>query len=176
MNPENKKAHYNYGQYNAGIGKNREKAVENYRQAIQIDPLYHLARVKLGACLWKMKGRESEGVDELMKVANSDSASDTLRSRSYNSLANFAFEQLNLDQAIAYELEAIRLDGTNTYALETLGDIMKEKGNEAEALMSYKKALKLCFNRCQKGDRGRLSEKIKQLLRGGQNATKSKED
>jgi tetratricopeptide (TPR) repeat protein len=133
----NKLAHNNLGNFLA----DRERlsdAVEQYRQAMRIDPRYIDAYFNLGGVLFG-QGRYEEAIAQYRQAV--DIQPDFMLA--HNNLGDVFARQGRLDEAIAQYRSALGIQPDFVLALNGLGEVLARRGRPAEAICQYHKVLKI---------------------------------
>ena len=115
-----------------------DKAIENYKKAIKLNPNYAQAYNNLGTVLNKLY-KTNEAIDSYKKALSLkvDFA------EAYNNLGN-AIRDLNRPKdALWYFEKAIKIKSNYVEAYNNLGATYEELGNIKEALINFQKAVKI---------------------------------
>lgn len=135
--PSTVEVHNILGAVNAALER-REKAVNCYVKALQIDPDYFEAHNNLGV-VYKGLGRHDEAVVSYKKAIQVNPE----YFEAHNNLGN-AFKELGkFNEALSCYAEAIRINPEFAEAHNNLGNAFKELGKLNEAISSYVEALRI---------------------------------
>ena len=115
-----------------------KEAVEQFRQAIKINPYYSKAHNNLGYSLSELK-RFDEAMEHYQHAINIE----TGYAEAYNNLANALGQKRNLKESVAYYNEAIRFKSDYAEAYFNLGVLLNRLGKNEEAILQFHKALKI---------------------------------
>ncbi len=135
--PKNARARYNLGVSLAGRGQ-VDKAMANYRKALEIKPDYADAHYNLGTLL-AGRGQFDEAIVEYrdaLKVSPNDA-------KAHGNLGLALKERGQLDEAIAEYRKVLELNPNDAKAHGNLGLALKERGQLDEAVAEYRKVLEL---------------------------------
>lgn len=158
VTPENFVPYAVLGDYHSEYGP-RAEAIENYRKALELDPLFLNAMNNLGLVLLA-EGRVNEAmkcyrkvletspayVQKLFNVGGSlASQGELIRARQYvgalNNLGKALADQERLDEAMGYYYQALKIDPNFIEALNNLADALNRKGKPLDAIPLCEKAL-----------------------------------
>jgi Flp pilus assembly protein TadD len=142
-NPDCWMAHINLGIYLHDRG-HAEEAIENYRQAIQLNPNNPEALNDLGNAL-AAQGRFDEAIKNYYKVIQLNPDFST----ALNNLGHALTAQGRLDEAIENFRKAIQLNPNYADALDNLGVALADKSRFDEAIENYRKAIQVNSNRSE---------------------------
>jgi tetratricopeptide (TPR) repeat protein len=133
----NAPAHYCLGIYFDDRGHQAE-AIEEYRQAIQINPRYALARLDLGAALARQQEFAEAGQQfaEALRLAPENAMV-------HNNLAAALAAQGQFEPALEHYQQALRLAPDYADAHRNLGKLLLVQGRYDEAIQHYREALRL---------------------------------
>ncbi|MBT3921214.1 MAG: tetratricopeptide repeat protein [Nitrospina sp.] len=115
-----------------------EEAVEQFQQAIKINPYYSKAHNNLGYSLSELK-RFDEAMEHYQHAINIE----TNYAEAYNNLANTLGQTGKLKESVAYYNEAIRFKGDYAEAYFNLGVLLNRLGKTEEAIIKLEKALEI---------------------------------
>jgi tetratricopeptide (TPR) repeat protein len=136
-NPDCWMAHINLGIYLHDRG-HAEEAIENYRQAIQLNPNNPEALNDLGNAL-AAQGRLDEAIENYRKAIQlNPDYRDAL-----NDLGNALAAQGRFDEAIKNYYKVIQLNPDFSTALNNLGHALTAQGRLDEAIENFRKAIQL---------------------------------
>jgi protein O-GlcNAc transferase len=135
----------NYLAYNAlglatAMKGNLPEAVKFYEHCLQIAPDFSEARNNLGS-VYQELGFIDKAEAEFIKVIN-DRTYQTRELPNYN-LARLFFTRGDLDQALAYDDAAIKLNSRFAMAYNLKGLILEKQDKLEDAIDGYKQAVKL---------------------------------
>lgn len=136
-NPENFRAYYNLGNalYRRG---NIEAAVENYFEAVRIEPKFAKAHDNLGVALLR-EGETKEAVKHVKKALS-------LRPRDPKILTNYGLillQQGKLDDAVAQFKKALRIDPDKAQAHNNFAIALARQGSLKDAIVHFSEALRI---------------------------------
>jgi len=115
-----------------------DKAIENYKKAIFINPNYAQAYNNLGTVLHKLNK-----INEAIK--NYKKAMDLKNNfaEAFNNLGNAMKELKKFDESLKYLTKAIQIKSDYAEAYNNLGSTHERLGNKKSALENYQKAVKI---------------------------------
>jgi len=119
---------------------NLPEAVKSYERCLEIAPDFSEARNNLGS-VYQELGFIDKAETEFVKVIN-DRNYPTKELPYYN-LARLYFTRGDLDQAMAYGEAALKLNSRFSMARNLKGLILEKQGRLADAIESYRQAVKL---------------------------------
>ena len=136
-NPENHRAHTNYGAELNEIGQ-LDLAIREYTKALEIKPDFADANINLGSALMR-RGQFEEAVQYLSKA---------LQKKPHSAAANnnmgVALSQTgDLNGAIGYFKKALRIKPRYAEAHNGLGNALAQKGRIEDAMMEWTKATEI---------------------------------
>ena len=131
------KAHGDYANQLAGMGRNDEAIVE-FRAALEIFPYFADARHSLAIILLQ-KGQVDEAIVQFQKIQEQypDNA------MAYFDLGNAYFQKGQMDEAAAFYQKALKIKPADLATLNNLGMAFLVKGMVDEAAVQFRKALAL---------------------------------
>jgi tetratricopeptide (TPR) repeat protein len=115
-----------------------DKAAEQYRAAIRVDPEYVGARNNLGAMLTE-RGRLDEAIEHLRQALRTDPE----HANAHFNMANALSKQGQIDEATFHYQESLRIDPENPKPYNNLGALLQDLGRFDEAVQQYRTALSL---------------------------------
>ena len=114
-------------------------AVEQYSEAIRLNPDFSLAYINVGLALTDQSKLEM-AAESLQRAA--DTAEDRLRqAQAYNALAYCRLHQGDTKDALGLARQAISLDSANPVYQDTLGALALATGKPAQAEAPLRKAI-----------------------------------
>ena len=130
-------AHYNYG--NALLQKGDvNDAINEYHEALKIDPQNAVARNNLGTALLQ-KGQTNNAIAEYLQAIQDDPGYIL----AHVNLGNQLLPKGQVDEAIAQYREALKIDPADPAALHNLGNALLQKGEVDEAITQYQEEIKI---------------------------------
>ena len=118
--------------------ENFEKAIEKYKQALNIKPDFETAYNNIGLTLKKL-GKDDEALSYFEKAIEINPK----YAEAYNNLGSVQFSKCNFEDAISYFKLAIKNKTNFIFAHNNLGNAFQELSRMDEAKKHYKAALKL---------------------------------
>lgn len=134
----NPRAHFNYAVELSQDATNNQKAIDEYKVALQIDPNYAQACSNLGAILVKFPDHLNEGLEFLKKAVLLDPQDAQAQYNLGAELTKFPDKQA---EAILHEREALRIRPSFAEAHNGLGVLLLSLGNDREASDEFKTAI-----------------------------------
>jgi tetratricopeptide (TPR) repeat protein len=135
--PDSSIAHYSLGVILSSRGKLQE-AIEHYRRAVQINPVYVDAYNNLGSALVR-QGKLEEGIGryrQALRIAPG-------YRQAHNNLGIALADSGQLAEAIEHYRQALRIDPDFKQAHYNLGNALVRQGELAEAIEHYRQALRI---------------------------------
>jgi Flp pilus assembly protein TadD len=130
-------AHYSRG--NAFIDKGRtSEAIEEYRQALRIDPDYVEAHNNLGNALL-LTGQTSQAIDHYKQALRIDHNN----AQAHSNLGNALVQMQRAAEAIEHFQKALHMTPNSASAHNNLGAALAEVGRTDEAISEFKAALRI---------------------------------
>ncbi|HWW00180.1 MAG TPA: tetratricopeptide repeat protein [Candidatus Acidoferrum sp.] len=134
----NTTAYWHLGDYAFVEQATLEEAVDNYRQALKLDPSFPDAHFQLANALFK-QGAGEEAIREYQEALRCR----PVWARAHNNFG-FVLERMGrLDEAIAHLQEAVRLDPASAEAQSNLGRALYRKGALEESINHLQRAIGL---------------------------------
>jgi len=130
-------AHYNLGNSLASQGK-LEKAMEHYRQALQILPIFVNAHYNLGILLAK-QGKLDEAMKHYLQVLQIYPS----HAMAHYNLGNALAIRGELEEAIKHYRQTLQIDPFHWEAHHNLGVALSLQGKNDEAAIHYREALRI---------------------------------
>lgn len=137
VSPRDPLAHFKLGNLYRDE-KNLDRAMQEYREAIGIQPDFAKARMNLGHILLE-QNRVEESIPHFLEAAKSPYTEG--KAHRYLGFAYFSLG--NSAEAITYFREAVRLDPKDAHGYNALGAALEKTGMSDEALEAYRKAAAL---------------------------------
>ena len=114
------------------------EAIEQYREALEIDPYWGAAHNRLGSLL-VLEGRPDEAARHFEQALRLDPDDADAR----NNLGTVLLDRGDIDAAIVQLTRAVRIDPDNDIALINLGRALARTGRLRAAIESYRTALEI---------------------------------
>jgi tetratricopeptide (TPR) repeat protein len=136
--PRNWLAHNNLG--NALIARGEwQQALDQFREALAIDPDSSEARVNAAAMLAAL-GHPDEAAVEYRKALEAAAPGNP---KTFVALGDFLFGEGQFDRAMSYYCSALAIDRHCAPAHDRIGRILAHQGDDARAVAEYEKSLAL---------------------------------
>jgi tetratricopeptide (TPR) repeat protein len=132
---ESSTAHSNLGVVLASQGK-LEEAIQNYREALRIDPANAEAHNNLGVAL-----RERDELEDAIQHYREALRINPAYAEAHFNLANALVKQGELEEAIGHFRQALRINPVDAKAHYNLGTVLARKGVLEEAIQHFRQAL-----------------------------------
>jgi tetratricopeptide (TPR) repeat protein len=130
-------AHNNLGLVLAERGS-LEEAIDEFRRAVEIDPLFVEGQTNLGNFL-AQRGSTEEAISHLRKAL----AIDPAFANAHNTLGNILTDRGESDRAIEHFRQALQTNPKSAMTYYNLGRALAKRGDLTEATESYRKAAEL---------------------------------
>ncbi len=137
LRPDFANGHFNYALL-LSKSKNHDAAAEHLLEVLQIMPNDNEARFKLG-CVYSDAGKLDEAVREIKRALKAMPESPVIYAR----LAQVYYDMGDLDRADAFFRAALKRKSDYAYAHHGLGRTLERLGRTADAVTSYREALRL---------------------------------
>jgi tetratricopeptide (TPR) repeat protein len=134
---ESATAHHDLGQALVAVGES-QKAVEQYKAALKLDPNDRVANLSYGAALILM-GKPREATNYFAKVLQAEPD----YGEAHENMGHALMALGDLDGAVSHFGEAIRLNPTRAVAYVDMGGALSAQGKSDEAMNYYLTALNL---------------------------------
>jgi Tfp pilus assembly protein PilF len=115
-----------------------EEAINRFRRAVQIDPMFVEAHTNLGNFL-AAKGSAQEAIAHLLKALEVDPAF----AGAHNTLGNILANRGELDEAVEHFRKGLQANPKSAMINYNLGRALAKQGNLPEAMAHYRKALEI---------------------------------
>jgi tetratricopeptide (TPR) repeat protein len=115
-----------------------EEAINHFRRAVQIDPMFVEAHTNLGNFL-APKGSAQEAIAHLLKALEVDPAF----AGAHNTLGNILANRGELDKAVEHFRKGLQANPKSAMIHYNLGRALAKQGNLPEAMAHYRKALEI---------------------------------
>lgn len=137
LRPDFANGHFNYALL-LSKSKNHDAAAEHLLEVLRIMPSDNEARFKLG-CVYADAGKLEEAVREIKKALKAMPESPIIYAR----LAQVYYDMGDLERADAFFRAALKRKADYAYAHHGLGRTLERLGRTADAVTSYREALRL---------------------------------
>jgi tetratricopeptide (TPR) repeat protein len=136
LNPENAKAHNNFGRALAGKG-DFEAAIAHWKRALELKPSYWEAHNNLGVALMG-SGKTREAADHFRRILRANPGYPQVHANLARALA----QQGKSDEAVAEWRKALELNPGFAEAYNDLAAELLRRGRSEEALAAWQQAVK----------------------------------
>jgi protein O-mannosyl-transferase len=135
LDEESSFAHNNLGLVLAERGAVGE-AIDHFRRAVQIDPMFVEAQTNLGNFL-ALQGLRQEAIDHLRQALEID----PMFANAHNTLGNILTDSGELDKAIEHFHKALQTNSKSAMTYYNLGRALGKRGDLEAAIEAYREAL-----------------------------------
>jgi tetratricopeptide (TPR) repeat protein len=126
--------------YELSANNEVDKAIENYKKAIEIDPQKATGYIVMGSALLN-QGNVDKAIENYKKAI--EIAPDKVGAIAYITLGNALLNQGKVDEAVENYKKAIEIDPQKATGYIAMGSALLNKGNVDEAIENYKKAIEI---------------------------------
>ncbi|MBH8576525.1 tetratricopeptide repeat protein [Nostocaceae cyanobacterium CENA369] len=136
-NSDRASAYYNRGKANSDVG-NKQKAIDDYTEAIKINPSYTDAYYKRGIIRSELGNKQDAIKDYTEVIRLNSNYTDAYFKRGF-----IRYELGNPSGAIEDYTEVIRINPNNDAAYYNRGVARQDQGNKQDAIEDYTKAIQI---------------------------------